>query len=116
MVGTNYFNKHLVAFISSYKYETLKQLFNSLNPSLDPAVKHRVWLQEIRSVVNNRITTEEERPHPIYFLVATLVVELLGYTVMENSTLTDVYSSLPFPEHTAHIAYERVSLMDNLGR
>ena len=61
LIGTNYFIKHMVAFISSYKHETLKQLFNSLNPSLDPAAKHRVWLQEIRSVANNRITTEEEK-------------------------------------------------------
>ena len=32
--------------------------------------------------------------------MATLVAKLLGYTDVENSTLSDVYSSLPAPEHS----------------
>ena len=85
LIGTSYFKKHLAAFISLYNYETPKQLFNSLDPSLDSAAKHVTWLQEIWSVLNNRITNNWRGIGPIlYFLVATLVTKLLGYTAVEK--------------------------------
>ena len=46
LIGTAYFKKYLAAFISLYKYDTLKH-YTSLDYSLKPNAKDEVWLQEI---------------------------------------------------------------------
>ena len=46
LIGTAYL-KYLAAFISLYKYDTLKHLYTSLDYSLKPNSKDEVWLQEI---------------------------------------------------------------------
>ena len=50
LIGTSYFKKYLAAFNSLYKHDTPKHLFNSLDPSLEPKIKHEVWLKEIRII------------------------------------------------------------------
>ena len=61
LVGTAYFGRHLVAFISLYGHESPKHLNNSLDKSLEPNDKHEKRLQEVQSIVNNRITTEDQK-------------------------------------------------------
>ena len=60
-IGTCYFKKHLPAFITLYGHETPKHLYNSIDSSLQPNVKHELWLKKIRNAVSNRITNKEER-------------------------------------------------------
>ena len=103
LIGTAYFKKHLAAFISLYKYETPKHLFTSLDPSLDPYAKHEVWLQEIRSVVNDRITTEEEKVPSITSLWRHWIRSCWVAELWNNSIASDVYSTLSSPENSGWI-------------
>jgi len=61
LIGTSYFKKHVNAFTYLNGHETPRHLYNSLDQSLEPKLRHERWLQEIRYVANNRITTEEEK-------------------------------------------------------
>ena len=58
LVGTCYFKRHLAAFIAIKGHETPVQLYNSLDTTLSPRDKHELWLQEIRSIVSERILNE----------------------------------------------------------
>lgn len=100
LIGTTYFKKHLAAFISFYKHDTPKHLYTSLDPSLEPNTKHEVWLQEIRSVVNDRITTEEEKVPSYTSLWRHWLRSCWMAQLWRNSILSDVYSSLPVPEQS----------------
>ena len=91
------------AFISLYGFQTPKHLFNSLDASLEPNIKHEVWLKQIQSVVNNRITTEEEKV-PSHTSLWRHWLQTCWITQMwKNSTLPDIYSSLPPPEESGWI-------------
>ena len=103
MIGTAYFKKHSAAFISLYKYETPKHLYTSIDPSLEPYAKHEVWLQEIRSVVNDRITTEEEKVPSITSLWRHWIQSCWVAELWKNSAVSDVYSTLPSPEKSGWI-------------
>ena len=71
-----------------------------METSLESEEKHEKWLQEIRSVVNVRITTEDEKV-PSYTSLwrhwsrTCWIVEM-----WRNSSLPDIYSSLPPPEQS----------------
>ena len=59
-VGTVYFKRHVAAFSSVYGHDTSRQLFNSVLSST-PEKHHQTWLEKVRSVVAERIASEEER-------------------------------------------------------
>ena len=62
LIGTLYFKKHLSAFVSLHGVKTPNQLFNSLPPaSLEE--RHKVWFSDIRNIISDRISNEEECPH-----------------------------------------------------
>ena len=103
MIGTSYFKKHLAAFNSLYKHDTPKHLFNSLDPSLEPKIKHEVWLKEIRAVVNNRITTEDEKVPSYTSLWRHWLRSCWVAQLWKNSVCSDVYSTLPFPEESGWV-------------
>ena len=103
LIGTSYFKKHLAAFNSLYKYDTPKHLFNSLDPSLESNIKHEVWLKEIRAVVNNRITTEDEKVPSYTSLWRHWLRSCWVAQLWKNSIHSDVYSTLPFPEESGWV-------------
>ena len=49
------------AFSSVYGHDTSRQLFNSV-PSSTPEEHHQTWLEKVRSVVAERIASEEGVP------------------------------------------------------
>ena len=97
LVGTWYFKKHLFAFISNKDHSTPLQLYHSTDPSLLPMQRHQVWLQEIRRLVSNRITTEKWVSS-----VTSLCCQRLRsswiHQMWLRSNQCDMYSSLPQPE------------------
>lgn len=98
LVGTCYFKKHLAAFIANYNYSTPIQLYNSLEQSLSTPDKHKLWIQQIRRTVANRITNEEERVPSITSLWRHWTRSCWISQMWQNSHLPDMYSPLPQPE------------------
>ena len=99
LVGTVYFKKHLAAFSSVYGHDTSRQLFNSVL-SLAPKEKHQTWLEKIRSVVAERITSEEERLPSFTSLWRHWQRSCWICQMWLNSPRTDLYYSLPPPEQS----------------
>ena len=98
MMGTCYFKKHLPAFISNKGHSTPLQLYNSIDPSLPTMQRHQVWLQEIRRLVSNRITTEEERVLSVTSLWRHWLRLFWVHQMWLGSNQCDMYSSLPQPK------------------
>ena len=62
LIGTLYFKKHYSAVVSLRSTETPQQLFNSKqSPTGAPKQQHEQWYNDIRAIVSERITNEEER-------------------------------------------------------
>ena len=98
LIGTCYFKRHLSAFISNKGHSTPVQLYNSIDPSLPAKERHQVWLQEIRKLVSNRITTEEERVPSVTSLWRHWLRSSWIHQMWQCSNQCDMYSSLPQPE------------------
>lgn len=58
LIGTLYFKKHMV---SLHGVETPQQLFYAKGPCTSTIQQHHKWYDNIRSVVSDRITNEEDR-------------------------------------------------------
>ena len=93
LVGTAYFKKHLAAFSSLYNHETPLHLFNSIDSSLSDQERHHKWLQTIRSVVADRITSEEERVPSFTSLWRHWLRSCWISQLWQFSNLSDVSSS-----------------------
>ncbi len=62
LIGTLYFKKHFSAMVSLRETETPQQLLNSKGSlGTDIAKQHEIWYDDIRSIVSDRITSEEDR-------------------------------------------------------
>jgi hypothetical protein len=112
LIGTVYFKKHLASFISIHNVNTPVQLFNSIEPSLSLQDRHKKFLQLIRSVNSDRITTEEERTPSLtalwrHWLRATYVCKLWS-----NAHLSDIYSNMPLPENSGWISQDNKYYID----
>ena len=94
LVGTCYFKKHLAAFIANYNYSTPIQLYNSLEQSLSIPDKHKLWIQQIRRTVVNRVTNEEECVPSITSLWRHWTRSCWINQMWQNSHLPDMYSPL----------------------
>ncbi len=55
LIGTLYFKKHFSAMVS------LRGLLNSKGVCTDNTKQHECWYNDIRSIVSDRITSEEDR-------------------------------------------------------
>ena len=72
LVGTTYFKKHLSALgvrhtravvpLHYYSNNTPEQLFHSITTATTQDEQHKTWYKEIRTIISDRITNEEERP------------------------------------------------------
>ena len=60
LIGTVYFKKYLPSFISIDGHETPIQSYNGIDSSLPPNERHKKWMERIRSIVADRIMTEEQ--------------------------------------------------------
>ena len=99
---TVYFNKHFASFSSLYGHTTPLHSFNSIGSTcaLSPKEQCKKWVEDIVKIVDDRITTEEERM-PSYTALwrhwqRSCWIELLWY----NSPLSDPYLNLPPPENS----------------
>ena len=61
MIGSAYFSKHLASFSALNDHETPLHLYNSIDQSLNPQKRHKEWIENITSIVSDRIKNEEER-------------------------------------------------------
>ena len=62
LIGTLYFKKHYSAIVSLTGMETPQQLFDS-KPCTNSNEQYRLWYNEIRTIIGDRITSEEEHMH-----------------------------------------------------
>ena len=103
LVGTCYFKKHIAAFIANYGHSTPVQLYNSTDNSLPPSERHQLWLQKIRQAVSNRIVNEEERVPTCSSLWRHWLRSCWVHQTRQRSIHSDLYSTLPPPEHSGWI-------------
>ena len=99
LVGTVYFKRHVAAFSSVYGHDTSRQLFNSVLCST-PEEHHQTWLEKVRSVVAERIASEEERVPSFTSLWRHWLRSCWISQMWLNSPLADLYCSLPPPEQS----------------
>jgi hypothetical protein len=107
LIGTAYFKKHISSFISVYNMHTPHHLYNSIDSThTDSMEKHKLFVEKIRSVNSERISTEEERmpSHSAFFRHWKRV----SYICMmwQNAHLSDIYHNLPTPESSGWIINE----------
>ena len=98
LVGTVYFKKHISRFISRYNYESPIHLYNSFDPTLSDEMRHQSWLQSIREVVSERITSEEERVPTYTSLWRHWLRTCWCLQLWHASSQEDMYKDLPPPE------------------
>ena len=60
LIGTVYFKKHLPSYISIDGHKTPIQSYNGIDSFLPPNERHKKWIERIRSIVADRIMTEEQ--------------------------------------------------------
>ena len=82
LIGTLYFKKHYSAMVSLRGAETPQHLLKG--SCMDNAQQHESWHDDIRSIVSNCITSEEDRMPFTYLNVATLAPFLLGCTALSE--------------------------------
>ena len=93
-----YFKKRLPAFISQLNYETPHHLFNSLETTLSNDKKHEIWLQKIREIISERITSEEERLPTYTALWRHWMRTYWCCELWRSANKEDIYKNLPPPE------------------
>uniref|UniRef100_A0A1X7SK26 Tesmin/TSO1-like CXC domain-containing protein n=1 Tax=Amphimedon queenslandica TaxID=400682 RepID=A0A1X7SK26_AMPQE len=97
LVGTVYFKKHLPSFVSLYGHETPDQSLNSIDQTLDPHARHKLWFERIREVVSDRIQCEEERVPSCTSLWRHWMRSCWISTMWAHSHTDDLYRNLPSP-------------------
>ena len=65
--------------------------------------KHKVWLQEIRKIVSERMLNEEERLPSFTSLWRHWLRSCWVSLMWQNSSEEDIYTPLPLPEESGRI-------------
>ena len=99
LIGTLYFKKYYSVFVSVKGFETPRQMFNSLPTNLPLPKQHQQWYQQIRCVVSERITTEEERMPSHTALWRHWLRSCWIAQMWQNSPKSDIFQNLPPPEN-----------------
>ena len=84
LIGTLYFKKHYSAFVSLQGIDTPQHLMNSI-PATTLLEQHRAWYNDIRAVVSDRITDENQRMPSESETLATV---MLDYSYVVKLTRT----------------------------
>ena len=103
LIGTRYFKKHVTAFVALKGHKTPLHLFNSIDPSLQPKERHKVWLNTISEVVSDRIINEEDRVPTITSLWCHWLRCCWVSQMWQNSRQSDMFASLPSPEDSGWV-------------
>ena len=98
LIGTCYFKKHLTAFVALKGCKMPQHLLNSIDPSLQPEQRHKVWFNTIREVVSDRIVNEEDRMPTIMSLWRHWLRCCWVSQMWQHSCQGDIFSSLLPPE------------------
>ena len=105
-VGSVYFKKHLVPFTTVCNIETPHQLYNSIDSASTPEERHKFFIQKIRSINSERITSEEERMPSLSSLWRHWLRTAYVCTLWQSSHLADPYSNLTLPEDSGWMFQE----------
>ncbi len=100
LVGTTYFKKHLSAFVTVKALDTPEQLFHSIAITAIPDEQHKIWYKEIRTIISDRITNEEECPPSHTALWRHWLRSYWVCQMWKNSGKEQVYSDLSLPEQS----------------
>ena len=103
LIGTCYFKKHATAFVAIKGHKTPSHLYNSIDPSLQPKERHKVWLNTIREVVSDRIISEEDRVPTVTSLWHHWLRCCWVSQMWQNSHQPDMFTSLPSPQDSGWI-------------
>ena len=103
LIGICYFKKHTTAFIAIKGHKTPSHLYKSIDPSLPPKERHKVWLNTIREVVSDRIINEEDRVPTITSLWCHWLRCCWVSQMWQNSYQPDIFNSLPSPQDSGWI-------------
>ena len=98
LVGTAYFKKHIAAFNSIYNFTSPHHLYNTFTSTSSHHNQHQKWLQQIRTIVADRITTEEERVPSYTSLWRHWLRRCWTAQLWQSSMNPDVFSTLPPPQ------------------
>ncbi len=101
LIGTLYFKKHYAAIVSLRGIETPVQLFNAHAHSYhDIKTQHLIWYDDIRGIVSDRITSEEERMPSHTSMWRHWLRSCWVAHLWKNSPYADIFTSLSAPEHS----------------
>jgi hypothetical protein len=92
LVGTTYFKKHYTSFFSLYQHHTPQQLYNSIDVSLFIQDRYKQWIQKIRTVVSERIVSEDQMVPSITSLWIHWLRKVYLCSLWHNSPLSHVFS------------------------
>ena len=97
LIGTLYFKKHYSAKVFLKGVETPKQLYNS-HVSTNINDQHRLWYDDIRQIIGDRITKEEERMPSYTSMWRHWLRSCWVAQMWQNSSKEDLFHMLPKPE------------------
>lgn len=103
LVGTLYFKKHLASFTSIYRIETPDQLYYSTDGTSTVMERHKAFIEKIRNINSERITSEEDRMPSISALHRHWLRTTYICNLWSNAALGNVYASLPSPQDSGWI-------------
>ena len=98
--GTTYFKKHLSAFYTVKGLDTPEQLFHSITTATTQDEQHKTWYKEIRTIISDRITNEEERPPSYIALWCHWLRSCWVCQMWKNSPTDQLYRDLSPPEQS----------------
>ena len=96
LIGCLYFKKYYSAVVSLKNVDTPQQLLQSFSTSIEQ--KHREWYNTIRSIVSDRISSEEERMPTITSMWRHWLRSCWVVNMWQCSTHENPYADLPKPE------------------
>ena len=103
LVGAVYFKKYAATFLSVYNFKTPAHHFNSIQTAqcqspLSSEDQHKTWFKQLRTVVAERIVTEEERVPSYTSLWRHWLRTCWCAQLWRSSPLEDIYADLLPPE------------------
>ena len=105
LIGTLYFKKHYSAFVSLRGIETPQHLMNSLS-STSLLDQHTAWYNDIRAVVSDRITDEDQRMPSESAMWRHWLRSCWTLQMWRNSPEQDVFHGLTPPEQSGWLMHE----------
>ena len=105
LIGTLYFKKHYSAFVSLRGIETPQHLLNSIS-STSLLDQHRAWYNDIRAVVSDRITDEDQRMPSESSIWRHWLRSCWIIQMWRNSPERDAFNGLTSPEQSGWLIHQ----------